>query len=69
MTIYRNKNNKLLYIIEHLILDIRFLNNNSNAGIYAYPYKNTGEKTVYKSKSTQDCLNFVNNNFTKVSYK
>ena len=69
MTIYRNKNNELLYTIEHLILDLRFLNNNSNAGIYCYPYINTGEKIVFKSRSILDCLNFVHNNFTKVSYK
>ena len=47
MTIFRNIINKQLYVIEHLIYDIRFLNNNQFAGYYAYPFMSNNKKVLY----------------------
>lgn len=69
MNIYRNKINNNLYTIEHLILDIKHLNRNAHAGIYAKPYLHKGEVIKYNSKSKELCEKFVNNNFILISYK
>lgn len=69
MNIYRNKENKKLYTIEHLILDTRYLNRNAFAGIYAEPYKWNGEKIIFQNKNHKYCMDFVENNFEIVSYK
>ncbi|QIG63336.1 hypothetical protein DAC20_110 [Bacteroides phage DAC20] len=61
MTIFRNIINKQLYVIEHLIYDIRFLNNNQFAGYYAYPFMSNNKKVLYFKDSL-----FLNN-FVKVS--
>lgn len=63
MTIFRNKINGLLYIIEHLIYDYRFTNNNQFAGYYAYPFCSNSNKILYSKD-----INFLNN-FVKVSEK
>jgi hypothetical protein len=67
MNIYRNLENKKLYTIEHLILDIKHLNRNANAGIYATPYKFQGEEMVLKSKDKTECELFVSQNFVKIA--
>ena len=67
MNIYRNKENNKLYYIEHLILDIRYLNHNANAGIYAYPYKWNSATLVFKSKNKELCEKYVQDNFEVVS--
>lgn len=67
MTIYRNKTNNHLYIIEHLIKDICHTNLNALCGIYAYPYKHNLDKIVFINKCHKTCLEFVENNFNKVS--
>ena len=67
MHIYRNKENKKLYSIEHLILDIKFTNANSNAGIYASPYNHTGERIEFKNKNENQCKKYVNDNFEIVA--
>lgn len=63
MNIYRHKENKKLYKIEHLVLDIKHLNNNENAGIYAMPYNWDGETISFKSKKHSECKTFVTDNF------
>ena len=67
MKIYRNLENKKLYIIDRLILDIKKLNKNADAGIYAKPYKWQGETIVYKSKDEDKCKIFVKQNFLVVA--
>ena len=67
MKIYRHKEDKNLYIIEHLILDIKHLNNNEFSGIYAEPYKWNGNTIIFQNKNHNKCLDFINNNFEAVS--
>lgn len=37
--VFRHKQNKQLYTIEHLLVDLKFANLGGNTGIYAVPYK------------------------------
>ena len=67
MNIYRHKENKKLYTIEHLITDIKHLNNNGFAGIYATPYKWEGNEVTMRSKDEAKCKVFVEQTFTKVA--
>lgn len=67
MNIYRNKQNQKLYIIDHLIRDIRYLNNNEFAGIYAIPFKWKGEQIVFKSRNISKCNEFVSGTFNLVA--
>ena len=67
MKIYRNKENKNLYIISHLILDIYHLNCNAFAGIYAKPYNWQGEQIIFHGKKDDECMAFVNNNFDVIA--
>ncbi len=67
MNIYRNIENKKLYTIDRRVLDINKLNNNSDAGIYAEPYKWNGETIVHKSKDEKECKLFVSQNFIKIA--
>ena len=67
MNLYRHKENRKLYTIEHIILDIHHLNNNEFTGIYAYPFDSNGEIIVFKGKNTDDCETFVKHNFDIVS--
>ncbi len=68
MNIYKHKTNKNLYTIEHLILDIRHLNRNGFAGIYASPYNWKGETIKFNSQDNNKCNSFVEQNFEIVSY-
>lgn len=67
MTIFRNISDKKLYTIDHLILDIKHLNNNADAGVYARPYKWKGEDITYKSKDKDKCNKFILENFIKIA--
>jgi hypothetical protein len=67
MTIYRHNENKKLYVVEHWIKDIKHLNNNAFAGIYAYPYKWDGDEIIMNSKDDEKCKLFVEQTFTEVS--
>lgn len=74
MTLFRHKQNKKLYIVEHLKLDLRFLNGNAYSGIYACPYKWKGETISYTLDDFQegkiDEFNprkFVEENFIEVA--
>lgn len=67
MTIYRHKENKKLYTIEHLIYDIRFANCNAFAGVYADCYKHNGENFYFQSKNHKECTEFIEKTFEKVS--
>ena len=51
MTIFRNKENGLLYTIEHLVLDIRFTNNNEFSGVYCKSYKHNSDVISFKNKN------------------
>ena len=64
MNLYRHNQNKKLYTITHLILDIHHLNNNVFAGIYAYPYKHKSKQITFLSNDKNECMNFVKDNFT-----
>ncbi len=66
MNIYRHKENKKLYTIEHLILDIRHLNRNAFAGIYADPYME-GEQIKFQNQNHEECKFFVEQNFEIVA--
>ena len=68
MNIYRNKENKKLYTIEHLILDIKHLNRNAFAGIYAEPYNCKGKQIKLQSKNHEECNFFVEQNFEIVAH-
>jgi len=68
MNIYKHKENKKLYKIEHLIRDIRHLNNNEFAGIYATPYNWKGEQIVFQNKNQKECNFFVEQNFKIVAH-
>lgn len=67
MKIYRNKENKNLYTITHLVLDIKHLNNNEYAGVYADPYTWKGEQVIFHSKKWDECISFIRDNFEVVS--
>jgi len=70
MTIFRNKVNKKLYIIEHLVHDIKHLNRNAFAGIYCTPYfKGQGHAFRMLSKDHDRCYQFVRDNFSAVSVR
>lgn len=69
MNIYRHKENKKLYTIDHLIMDIKHLNGNAFAGIYANPYNWNGEQIVFKNKNQEQCKLFIKQNFDIVSSK
>lgn len=66
MNIYRNVENGKLYMLERLILDIKYTNRNSNAGIYPEPYKHQERLDVFKSKDKLECEKFVEENFSFV---
>lgn len=68
--LYRNLNNNKLYILEHLIRDIKHLSNNGFAGIYAFPYfKNRyriDETTIiFYNRDHSKCKEFIEKNFIK----
>jgi hypothetical protein len=69
MNIYRHIKNRKLYTIERLIIDLKHLNNNEFAGIYAYPYKHSLDTIVFLSKDENKCKCFVEENFNLVSIK
>lgn len=73
MTIYRNKNNKLLYTLYHLVRNIRFADNGESCGIYAEPYNHNSETLIHtKSSAYFSCIEFniekyISNNFEIVT--
>lgn len=74
MNLYRHKTNKLLYIIDNLIIDLKIANCNGNRGIYAEPYNHQGETISYvydaldyEERENFNPLKFVSDNFDKVS--
>jgi hypothetical protein len=69
MTIFRHIANNKLYIIEHLICDHKHLNNNADAGIYAYSYDHVSETIIFRNKSIEKCEQFVKTNFIKIAEK
>lgn len=69
MNIYRHKLNKKLYLVSHLVLEHRYANCNETAGIYAEPYNWKGDNINFKSKDSDECSKFVDDNFIIVSEK
>lgn len=67
MKLYRHKDNKKLYTINHLVVDIHHLNFNSFAGIYAEPYDWRGEQIIFRSRKHEDCDVFIEQNFEIVT--
>lgn len=70
MNIYRNLDSGLLYTIEHLIYDIRFLNNNAFAGIYAtiYPKRRDDIDSIkFLSNDIDKCKEFIEDNFELIA--
>jgi len=68
MNIYRYKENKKLYTIDHLILDIRHLNRNAFAGICADPYNWKGDQIKFQNQNHEECQFFVEQNFEIVAH-
>ena len=66
MKIFRHKENHQLYTIERLVLDIRFLNGNANAGIYPHPYKHSIVVSNFQNRSNLKCEDYVLNTFELV---
>lgn len=52
--IFKHKQTNKLYTIEHLIVDLHFLNRGANTGIYATPYKWKGEVIEYTKQMWMD---------------
>lgn len=67
MKIFRHKENKLLYTLERVIHDLRFLNNNEFAGVHPHPYRHKVEIENFYSKIDSECENFIRENFVLVS--
>lgn len=67
MKIFRHNENNNLYTITHLIKDIKHLNHNEFAGVYAHPYNWQGPEVVFRSKDEEQCMLFIENNFKVVS--
>lgn len=71
--VYRNLENRKLYLIVFLRLDIKHLNCNGFAGIYAHPYCWHGETITHTQAQCEedgvryDPFWFVENKFEKVS--
>lgn len=64
--IFKHKESDKLYTIEHLIVDLRFLNGGAFTGIYAYPYKWYGVTITHLKKDFNKDFNpekFVKDNF------
>jgi len=73
MKIYRNKENKKLYVLYYLIHDIKHLNRNAFRGIYPISYKHNVQLEAYTyekcddNDDVYDPENYIENNFEKVS--
>jgi len=73
MNLYRNKKNNQLYVLEHLIYDMKHLNRNAFRGIYPMSYKhhNHLEAYIYEECDDKDeeydPEKYIKNNFEKVS--
>ncbi len=67
MNIYKHKENKKLYLIEHLIYDIHFADAGESKGVYASPYNHKGDEIIYKTKDFDEMREFVEENFIIVS--
>lgn len=72
--VFKHKKTKKLYVIEHLITDLRFLNGGAFTGIYAYSYRWEGKtishtKQKYLDNEIQyfDPKRFVDENFEIVN--
>lgn len=52
--IFKHKKTDKFYTIEHLKVDLRFLNGGAFTGIYANPYKWDGETITYTKQDFQD---------------
>lgn len=59
MYIWKHKETGKNYMLEHLILDIRFTNRNAFAGIYAYPYGHTSEVLQCVTKDQNQIKEFI----------
>jgi hypothetical protein len=68
MNIYRHRKNKRLYTIDHLVLDMKHLNGNAFAGIYAEPYTWIGDTIKYLNGDHEKCELFVEQNFEVIAY-
>jgi hypothetical protein len=69
MKIFRHKENKLLYTIDHLIHDLYHLNNNEFVGIHSYPYGHKCWVGNFYSKNDAECNKYVEETFDLVSDK
>jgi hypothetical protein len=67
MKIFRHKKNKLLYTLERVIEDLKFLNNNAFAGVHPHSYKHKVEIENFYSKINFECEKFIKENFILVS--
>ena len=54
--------------LKNKILDIRHLNRNAFAGIYADPYNWKGEQIKFQNQNHEECKFFVEQNFEIVAH-
>ena len=75
MNIYRHNTDQKLYTIEHLVKDIKHLNRNAFAGIYATPYNWRGRILTHTIEEFRDRKidayepeKYVADNFTLIAH-
>ncbi len=64
--LFRNKENKKLYTIAHLLVDLKFLDLGGRTGIYATPYGWKGKEITHTKDGAMSKFNpkkFVTDNF------
>lgn len=64
MHIFRHAGNGKLYILEDLILDIRYTNRNQFSGIYAHPYNHKSDVIKFPR---QPYTNLIGKIFNRVA--
>lgn len=63
--LYRNKGNGRLYVLAHLVLDIRRLNGNAFAGVKVFGYNHSVRAVTDGTNAKTKPTEFVENNFEK----
>lgn len=63
MNLYKHKENKKLYTIEHLMYNHKFADAGESIGIYAYPYNHEGNIIKLLTHNLDEMKIFVEDNF------
>lgn len=69
--IFRHKENKMLYIIEHVVNDIKHLNRNGFSGIHAHPFNWNGDIIYHtlEQKRNDEITEFNPKQFVKDNFE